>query len=459
MKIRLTAILAVSWCALLITNPPARADLVPSDSLVELRAGQAYMPACECINSDRNEEAIRLFTIALGCPQKRCWAYANRARAYLRRGRLDEAASDLDAALAIANDDLNTLGPSAWCYEQRAWVYLVMDELDDKQPPTGWAVKKEMPLRKAAADLAKALAFDPERPRALRWQAYVLRRVGDWDGVISACDRLLDQDPTDFGCYLQRAYAYLQMLNITKSLEDCDAILNRMPLERRTLRLRGQIYATAGEMDEEWLMKGLALHGREIAQHPDVPGLYEARALIRFRTAQVKKALLDVERAVQCDNKRLVGELPLTSYVFWAAEIFGSHEKRPIQEGDRVGQHFVVEKGVMPILDRLCLASPEEGQFFLMRAWAYAALGLPEEGHADYLRATQLGVTLNDDMASTYIKTIYETPSLVKTKPAREYHEASVERGFKKDPEYWSTADTEAPAFDAAGSGSYRSIR
>ena len=459
MNIRLSPFLAVFCSVFSIINTPVRADLVPSDSLVELRAAQAYTPACECINSDRNEEAIRLFTIALGCPQKRCWAYANRARAYLRCGRLNEAVLDVAAALAIANDDLDTYGPSAWRYEQRAWVYVVASEIDEKSASPRPRDESKTPNNLAAADLAEALALDPDRAQALTWQVYVSRRIRDWDGMISACSKLLARDPTDFGCCLQRAYAYQEKLSVEEALEDCNVILNRMPLERETLRLRAWIYTHAGLFDEAWLKKGLALHDHEIAQRPGIPTLYEARALIHFHMGHAETALLDVEKALHCDDEGRVGKLPLTSYLHFASMACASLSEWPIREGDHVSVGVVVTGGVMPILDRLCLAAPDQGEFFLMRAWAQAAIGSPEEGQDDYLRAIQLGVTLNDDRVSNNIQNVYENPTWVKIKPASECHETRIEREFKKDPVYWATADTEAPVFNAATSPSTRTVR
>ncbi len=437
MRSNLTPIVAVSWYVLLLANPPARADLVPSDLLVELRAAQAYERACTASN---DEEAIRLLTAALGCPQKRCSAYVNRATIQMCNDQLDEAAADIAAALAIANDELETLGPSAWGYEQRARVYEVADQLEM------WRTNSFTGYARTASDLERALELEPRRRSALERQCDILFARRDWGGLILTCNKLLALDPTDYRSYWARCDACHESGRFTQAIEDCDTLLKVFPEATRLEEIRADCYAKAGCSHASSWKEGLERCNAAIEQDPTQSAPYGARARIYFQMGQARKALLDIERSLQRDPQHHAGDLPLTNYLCDASLTYMrslDDVRRRELEGDCL---CIVEEGVMPILDRICQIAPEKAECLLMRAWVHAVLGCPEAGLPDFQRVRQMDVGWDCCPAVLFVR---ETYFNLIAKKERNVHVIYITS------EYPSTADSKAPASDAVDSSNH----
>ena len=436
MRSRVT-IFAIAHSFICLMNAHAYGGVVDAKAVVELRAAEAYEKARVCINSGHNEEAVRLFTVALSCPQKRCWAFANRGRAYLRVGRYDEAASDLADALRIADQELETHWPSAGLYEQRAWVHMVEDELQERQRGFSAGDATRPHLEQALADLTKALEFEPRRLKSLIWQAYVLYADEDWSALISMCDRILAIDSTDYARLRWLAFARLQKLDYDLAVKDSEAVLEVLPSDRWTLRVRGQAYAEKGlwyepHLGEEAWKEGLTAHNKAIATRPDEPGLYEGRAIIYFHMGEARRALLDVEKAIKHDPEPESWNLPLAQYLVGALLL-----------KDDLG------KETLPILNRICDSAPSVGECFLMRASVHVLNMATDDAQRDYLQAEKLGFSPGSKQIGDLIRESVESAG--RDSETAKNTEARVPQPVPtphKDPAFWATATTEAPKFD-----------
>ena len=466
--------------------------------------------------SGRYEDAINAFTTAIASSEKRCLAYANRGRSKLRLGQLDAAAADVAKALSVVDALINKDEGSASYYEQRAWAYIVQDELlvdrsrkESGNPPQ---LERRGDLNKASADLEKAVEIDPKRCKSLELLAHIQSVQQQWKKLLDTCDLALENgvDKPDF--LIIKARAHLQLDECRQALEYCNRALENWPDSRGAYEQRARVFYVL----QLWRNCRDDLDSA-IKLDPGDVDLYLFRMLVHFRNSDSYEGMLDIERAIEHDPVWLTDKVVLTLY-----ESSTLHCTYPLpgkSESDKLvplEMSWTLPEGGMAILDRICAANSERGEGFLMRAWARVSVGNREGAWDDYQHALKLdlspaGKDFADSVLEFYTctkepkKTSTEPPSQAaaipvptpredrhffrdpdtthfgmsadsafsepqfwaKSRPtfpplseiSRALKPATCPEGPQKDPEYWSTADTEAPGFDTAGPASVGSRR
>lgn len=132
--------------------------------------------------------AIASYTRALRrAPDEHPWAYANRARAYLRAGDLEEALQDLDTAIR--------LDPRCGDFYFRR----------------GNAYAHAGDNVRALDDYDRAIRLSPRHIDAYIARGLLHMRLGDDDRALDDFNRAVDLDPTRAESYMSRARYWLQL--------------------------------------------------------------------------------------------------------------------------------------------------------------------------------------------------------------------------------------------------------
>lgn len=125
-------------------------------------------------------------------------AYLARGVAQSKKGNIDSAISDYEAALA-----LDPRYPPAFVY--RAGAYRVKHE-----------------LARAMDDCDRAVAFGPKDPNAYLCRAFTYLAMGDPQRAVSACDLAIERAPKAAGQYRICAMAHLQAGSIGQAIANLD---------------------------------------------------------------------------------------------------------------------------------------------------------------------------------------------------------------------------------------------
>lgn len=163
------------------------------------------------------------------------FTYNNRAIAYLRQGRLDEAYTDLTTGLAAA--------PGLF----------------------------ELRYRRGA----------------------VLLRKGDLEGAIADFSQVIAQDPSYTYAYRSRGLAYLQAGRFADAAADLDLAVARNPGDAEALNYRGILAGKLGRHDQ-----AAAYFERALASRPEDAALYANRGLSFLLLKRYEQAIADLNEAI-----------------------------------------------------------------------------------------------------------------------------------------------------------------
>ena len=154
--------------------------------------------------------------------------------AIYRQGLARRAAWDLETALDRF-DIAVTMSPSAPFYASRAEVYRLTSRYEE-----------------AAADIERALALDPRLAGAWREKALLSSAEATWDDALTAVNKLIELEPDDGAAYAARAQIYSEGFGkIQKALIDYNrAIHHNSVFDRATLVERWYILARLGRWEE-----------------------------------------------------------------------------------------------------------------------------------------------------------------------------------------------------------------
>ncbi len=361
--------------------------LVADMSAGEVSGEDAYEQGRASFNSGSYDRAIEEFTLAIKSPDRRCLAYANRARSYLWTGDRDGAASDIKVSLKLANQALQYEAASARLYEQRAWVYIVMNEIESgmlsKELERADDPQRRNLLERAAEDLGKAIEKEPNRQRSLELMFCVAWQLERWETAILACDKILDNVSGDRVYREYRAHVNLRMGNWQQTITDCNTLLENSKASANLLTLRGAAYTVQGDFE-----RAVSDFEEAMKLAPEAPMAYWGRSVIRFARGDMTRALLDVEHAVTIDPPSTAKSTVVLDFFTCLEENFPT--------------------GTIEILDRICAVAPKQGECFLMRSRAHLAAGSIEQAKKDYLLATRLGILPRDQMFSEGMHTWLE---------------------------------------------------
>ncbi len=330
-------------------------------------------------------KAVDAFTEAMESTERRCLALANRGRANTRLGKYSQASSDIDSAMALANNAIQDDPMSAQLLEQRAWVHIVKDELLQNVPGHS---DSRASLRMAAADLTRAIHIDPKRDKSLELQVFVLGVLGRWEAVLKVCDQALAGSDNDIVFLLRKGNAHLEMGDCRESLDLCHMVLDADPHNVEALYLRSRVFHVL----KLW-RNALEDLSTAIAIEPKNADLYTARARVYFLDQKQRQGVLDLEKAVKCNPSCIADELTLSHYMYCSLSWQGSISQPPGGTAVPGRTSWVLTEGVMPILNRICASAPKQAECYLMRAWASLATDVPEQAWTDYQTALRLGVS------------------------------------------------------------------
>jgi len=138
-----------------------------------------------------------------------------RGAAYLRKGDLDRAIADDDAALRLSPDDADALLNRAMAHGE----------------------KGDYPA--AITDFKAVIERDPQSVPAYNGRCYTLALMGDAAHALDDCNRALALEPNTPYILDSRAYAFLRAGDFPRALADYDLILQIEPKNAPALYGRG----------------------------------------------------------------------------------------------------------------------------------------------------------------------------------------------------------------------------
>jgi tetratricopeptide (TPR) repeat protein len=145
----------------------------------------------------------------------------------------------------------------------------------------------------AAADLDKALAFDPGYARAYVARAALKRTKGDRDGAAQDLGEAIRADPKFAGSYLERSSLFEFYGDYEHAFSDVDQAVKLQPKSAVALNSRCWIGAITGRLDG-----ALADCNAALDLEPDAPPILDSRALVHYKAGRLDKAIADYDAAL-----------------------------------------------------------------------------------------------------------------------------------------------------------------
>ena len=222
----------------------------------------------------RTEEALRDLERALA-GEERAEYYSARGAVRLRRGELRDALSDLTRAIE--------LGAEGAVHVNRASCLLKLCDTGDFEDA----------LKRARADVDRALALDPELTNAYRVSAQLHRRHNEFAAGVADLDRALELQPAAPGALLERGALKAALEDDAGARADYDRALALEPSARGHLA-RGQLSRRQGEYGD-----ALEDYARGLALEPDNASLEAARGSALEGLGRLREALTAYRRAFE----------------------------------------------------------------------------------------------------------------------------------------------------------------
>ena len=224
---------------------------------------------------DNHEEAIRLYTRALLhgnlSRENEANALFDRGIAYRKKGFLDKAVDDFDAALTIRPD-------FADAYEER-----------------GVAHDKKGDFDSAIADYDAAIRLKPNFAGAYNDRGYVRQEKGEYAKAIADYDVALRLEPENFRAYTNRGTSYQRLSQYDKAIADFTAVIGLKPQNlSAAYDSRGLAYNATGRFDE-----AIADFSEAIRLSPDFANAFAHRALAYHLKGQYGRAIADYDNAIR----------------------------------------------------------------------------------------------------------------------------------------------------------------
>ena len=152
----------------------------------------------------------------------------------------------------------------------------------------------------AAADLDKALALDPESAEAhvLRGALYADR--GDRTRAMQAVDRAIRLAPGFGVAYMERGQLYAQAGNYDRALADADQAVRLLPRSAFALNGRCWFGAIMGRLEG-----ALADCDAALELMPKAAEILDSRALVHLKAGRLDQAIEDYDSALAIDPKMM----------------------------------------------------------------------------------------------------------------------------------------------------------
>lgn len=185
--------------------------------------------------------------------------YQARAYCYRELGEFDEALSDVDRALSIAPDDIDSYSVRIGVYyEQGDLAKAISDatEIVKRKPSDDDAFAARANLlhevgnyEGAMADVSKAISIHPGNPEYFLLKGLILRDQGQIEDALEAVRGALSLDPQSVGGLKLRGKLHLESANYQGAVDDLTRAIEMHPPDSALLESRAEAYEGLGSMD------------------------------------------------------------------------------------------------------------------------------------------------------------------------------------------------------------------
>jgi tetratricopeptide (TPR) repeat protein len=200
---------------------------------------------------------------------------AARARSLIQRADDASRAGNFDDAIRLYTEAIGLTPVAASVYNNRAFAYWSRGQTD-----------------RAIADYDEAVRLDPKNVVALTNRAVALNFRGDYDAAIRDLDRALALRPNDPDVLNSRCWGRALAGQMQAALTDCNDALKLRPDDPNTLDSRGFTYLKMGEFD-----RAIADYTAALKADPQLAGALYGRGVARLRRGDKKGGAADIAAA------------------------------------------------------------------------------------------------------------------------------------------------------------------
>ena len=251
------------------------------------------------------QEAIDCFSRAIKLRPDVAAGYRYRAYAYLELGDRVRALNDLDQAIRLKPDDVQSQADrAAELFAQKQFDLAIADcdrvlKQDSGRAPMyglrGRCHAERGDSESALRDYASAMAGDPENaPRYLLWRAQLRLDCEDYAAARADCDEALRLDPESAEGYHLRGMVEQQDENPEGAIADFSEALRREASHSWARLGRAICNLELKEYDE--VLKDCDVAVREL---PTIPRCYDVRGTARRALGNLEGALADFNESVR----------------------------------------------------------------------------------------------------------------------------------------------------------------
>ncbi len=237
------------------------------------------------LQQDRNDEAIRLIGAALKVNRKLPLTLTNLGLALERTGRLKEALSAYDEAIALKPDHAPALN-------NRGLALLAAGRAGE-----------------ALASFDKALAVSANYPDALSNRGVVLLELKRADAALASLERAISLAPNHVEALTNRGRALVELGHPAAALASLDRALAIHPAYAMAHNHRGGALAELGRFEE-----AAASFDRALAIRPDYAEAYENKASAFAEQGRMAEATSAIAKAIEIAPKRAHAHFLLAAY-------------------------------------------------------------------------------------------------------------------------------------------------
>jgi tetratricopeptide (TPR) repeat protein len=179
------------------------------------------------------------------------------------------------------------------------WVYIYISNAPQRADLEFQAGMKSMGPGKypdAIAHFTKALSISGQLPNAYLERGNAYRSLGDMDAALADYQAAADMNPSLAAAHNGIAIIYVERKDTRHALEEFNKSLSLQPTVEAYYQ-RGQILEAQGEHE-----KAIADYDRAIAEQPDAPYMYRARALSKQNMGNLDGAHEDRMTAMQIEH-------------------------------------------------------------------------------------------------------------------------------------------------------------
>ena len=230
--------------------------------------------------------------------------FGERARAYFRKGQLDRAVADINAAIKLEPRNREWL-------KLRGQMHSYMGNHDDAIADFGAMIAldghdveayrmrasehyQKNDFKTALTDVETAIKIAPKDPHnySLRGQLYFA--TGDYDHAIAGMDAAIRLDPTNLPLLASRAAMFQQMGQYDRAIADCDRMIAMKPNDSEPYRYRAGEYQFKGDFE-----RAISDLGEALKRKPNDAALYLARAELEILVGRWADAHSDYEQVAR----------------------------------------------------------------------------------------------------------------------------------------------------------------